>query len=265
MTLTRRKTLGLALASVSVLAFPTMSSASAARGLEIATERVRRDRGWRDTVAEVEMVLTNKRGQSAKRAMRVKTLEVAGDGDKSITIFDLPRDVKGTAFLSHSHAVAPDDQWLFLPARSRVKRIASRNKSGPFMGSEFAFEDLGSFELKKFTYEYLGDEKLGKTKCHVVAQVPVDKHSGYRLLKAWVDTAHYRPIKIEYYDRKKSLLKTLNFTGYKKYKGKFWRAGKAVMVNHQTGKSTTMQVKSMKFGVGLSAQEFTQASLKQAR
>jgi hypothetical protein len=62
------------------------------------------------------------------------TIEVKGDGDKSLSIFDSPRDVKGTALLTFTHALESDEQWLYLPALKRVKRISFSNKSGPFLG-----------------------------------------------------------------------------------------------------------------------------------
>jgi hypothetical protein len=117
------------------------------RGLAIATEADRRDTGFGDYTSDVKMILKNKQGQESIREIRSRTLEVDGDGDKSLTIFDKPRDVKGTALLSFTHKEGPDDQWLYLPALKRVKRIASDNKSGPFMGSEFAYEDIASQEI----------------------------------------------------------------------------------------------------------------------
>ena len=95
------------------------------------------------------MTLKNRAGKTSRRIIRIKTLESKGDGDKSLSLFDEPADVKGTSMLTYSHGLKPDDQWLYLPALKRVKRINSRNKSGPFMGSEFAFEDLGSQEVEK--------------------------------------------------------------------------------------------------------------------
>ena len=115
------------------------------RGLEIANERKARDTGWGDSQAEMTMILRNSQGETSERKMRLKSFEIQDDGDKGLTIFDEPKDVSGTAFLSFSHNTKPDDQWLYLPALKRVKRISSRNKSGPFMGSEFAYEDMGSF------------------------------------------------------------------------------------------------------------------------
>ena len=130
------------------------------RGLEIATEVDRRDTGWHDMKATMTMLLRNKHGEESLRYMRSKSLEVDNDGDKSLIVFDKPRDVKGTALLSYSHQIKADDQWLYLPALKRVKRISSRNKSGPFMGSEFAYEDLSSQEIEKYSYKYVKDDQL---------------------------------------------------------------------------------------------------------
>ena len=105
------------------------------KGLEIAKEADRRDEGYGDSRSKMVMILRNKRGQESKRELDIRTLEVKGDGDKSMTVFHTPRDVRGTALLTFSHGVEPDEQWLYLPALRRVKRIASNNKSGPFMGS----------------------------------------------------------------------------------------------------------------------------------
>ena len=71
----------------------------------------------------------------------------------------VPKDVKGTATLTFTHKVGPDDQWLYLPALKRVKRITSENRSGSFVGSEFAYEDLGSQELEKYSKrKYIKEE-----------------------------------------------------------------------------------------------------------
>ena len=140
------------------LPFSVQGGTPQQRGLEIATEAERRDSGFHDSTASMKMLLRNKQGQESTRDIRVRTLEQVDDGDKSLTIFDQPADVKGTAFLSFTHKTGPDDQWLYLPALKRVKRISSRNKSGPFMGSEFAYEDISSQELEKYTYKYLRDD-----------------------------------------------------------------------------------------------------------
>ena len=85
----------------------------------------------------------------------------------------------GTALLSHTKILAADDQWLFLPALQLVKRISSANKSGPFVGSEFAYEDLASQELDKYDYRFLGEQPCGDLTCYVVERVPAYENSGY--------------------------------------------------------------------------------------
>ena len=152
------------------------------RGLEIALEADKRDAGFGDLSSNMVMTLKNANGDTSIRKMRSKALEVVGDGDKSLTIFDKPADVKGTAFLSFTHILEADDQWLYLPALKRVKRISSKNKSGPFMGSEFAFEDLSSVEVAKYAYRYLKDEVLDGEDCFVIETTPKYQYSGLSLI-----------------------------------------------------------------------------------
>ena len=241
------------------------------QGLVIAQEADLRDEGFGDSIATMQMILRNRHGQESLRQMRTKTLEQPDDGDKSLIVFDEPRDVKGTALLTYTHKTGPDDQWLYLPALKRVKRIASNNKSGPFMGSEFAYEDLSSQEVEKYTYKYLRDEVLegdgefaGKT-VFVIERYPVDEKSGYTRQIARMDQDEYRVLKVEFYDRKDSLLKTLTLHEYQQYLDKHWRAGRMEMVNHQTGKSTTLTFTDYVFGNGFTDRDFDRNSLDAAR
>jgi len=236
------------------------------KGLAIAVEADKRDQGFGDSTSNLLMTLKNKHGQKSSRAIRTKTLEVAGDGDKSLSIFDTPKDVKGTAFLTFTHKTGDDDQWLYLPALKRVKRISSRNKSGSFMGSEFAYEDIASQEIEKYTYKWIEDGTLDGKEVFITEQYPIDKkNSGYTRQRIWIDKKEYIPLKTEFYDRKNSLLKTLTFADYKQYLGKFWRAHSMTMVNHQNGKSTTLTFSEYKFQTGLTDADFNKNSLKRAR
>ena len=236
------------------------------KGLAIAKEADRRDQGFGDFQAELEMILRNRHGQESRRHIRIRTLEVENDGDKSLMIFDTPKDVKGTAFLTFSHKNKDDDQWLYLPALKRVKRISSRNKSGSFMGSEFSYEDIASQEVEKYTYKWLRDEPFAGHDCFVVADYPVDtKNSGYTRQVTWRDKDEYRLWKVEYYDRKGAKLKTLTLDGYKKYLDKFWRPDTMHMVNHQNGKSTELLWSAYRFQVGLKDSDFNKNSLKRAK
>ena len=235
------------------------------KGLAIAKEDDKRDNGFQNFTANMIMRLKNRQGEESSRHIRNKTLEVEGDGDKSLSIFNRPRDVKGTALLNFTHKVGPDDQWLYLPALKRVKRISSSNKSGSFMGSEFAYEDVTSQEVEKYRYKWIRDEEYQGEKCFIVERYPVYKNSGYTRQVVWLDQKDYKILRIEFYDRKNAILKTLTQTDFKQYIGQYWYPHKMFMQNHQTGKSTLLTWSDYKFRTGLSDKDFNKNSLKRSR
>ena len=256
----------LLLTSVPLTGTPPAGAASPGEaGLKIARDAYDRDKGFGNFTASQTMVLRNKQGRESRRQLRIKVLETEDAGNRSLFVFDRPRSVKGTAFLIHAHKKKADDQWLYLPALKRVKRISSSNRSGSFMGSEFSYEDLGAQEVGKYTYKYLRDEACGKLACTVVEQVPTAKRSAYRRQIVWRDKTELRAWKIAFYDRKNAHLKTLTFAKYKQYLKRFWRAGEMTMVNHLTGKSTVMLWSDYRFGADLKAREFTRTGLKRVR
>ncbi len=231
------------------------------KGLEIALAAEQADLGFNSSTVELKMTLKNKNGQTSERHLTTKTLELTEDGDKSLIVFNSPKDVKGTSTLTFTHKIGPDDQWLFLPSIKRVKRISSNNKSGPFVGSEFAYEDLSSQEIEKYSYKFLE----AKGNLLLVEQDPVDPKSGYtRRIVTYNKGKGYRVEKVEFYDRKNALLKTLLYTDYQLHKDKFWRAGSFNMVNHQSNKETLLEFTNYNFDVNLSDEDFTQAALKRA-
>ncbi len=235
------------------------------KGLAVALEAERRDQGFGDTTATLTMELRLSADETIVRAMRQMILEVINDGDKSILTFDRPRDLKGTAILTHTHKIEPDDQWLYLPALKRVKRISSADKSGPFMGSEFAYEDLGSQEVEKYTYNYLREEEMFSTPCHVVERIPVDQKSGYSRQVTWYDQDEYRLRKVDYYDRKNVLLKSMTLSDYGLYLENYWRPRQMLMENHQTGKSTLLLFSNYQMRVGLQEDDFNRSALSRMR
>ncbi len=235
------------------------------KGLRIAREASARGDGFGDFTAEMTMVLRDRHGRESIRRMRFKVLEVPGDGDKSLFVFDRPRDVQGTALLTHAHTNTQDDQWLYLPALKRVKRINASRRSGSFMGSEFSYEDMSSPELEEYTYKYLRDESCGALTCTVTEQIPLDRDSGYSRKVVWQDSDELRTWKMELYDRKGSHLKTLSLANYRQYLDRYWRAGEQVMENHLTGASTMLKWTEFRFRNNLSESEFTRPALRRIR
>lgn len=236
------------------------------KGRAIFDEADHRNDGFGDSQGDMLMILKNKRENTSEREMSVQSLEgPKEEGDKTLMVFLSPKDQKGTALLTYQHKDRDDDQWLYLPALKRVKKIASSKKSGPFMGSEFSFEDIGGQQVDDYDYKYLKDETVDGQDCFVVESYPKDKNSGYTKIVTWVDKVNYRTLKADFYDRKKSHLKTLTSKDFQLYVDKFWRPMEMEMVNHQTGRSTVLKQSNIKFKVGLSDSDFTKNSLKRAR
>ena len=246
-----------------LIIFPliTIAQTDEEKGYQIVSDAIDADRGFGSSTVDLKMVLKNKNGQISERTLSNKTLELDIDGDKSMIVFTSPKDIKGTSTLTFTHKKGADDQWLFLPSIKRTKRISSSNKSGPFVGSEFAYEDLSSVELEKNTYKFIKDEG----DLLFVEQYPVDPKSGYKKRIASYNKAkNYRLEMIQFYDRKGSLLKTLTYSEYKLYRDKFWRASKLEMINHQSNKETQLFFNNYNFDVNLKDDDFTELALRRA-
>ena len=242
-------------------------SAEGQKGYEIAARSDRADAGFGSSEVEAQMILRNAAGQeSPARDLRFLTLERENEdvGDKSLVVFKSPRDVEGTALLSHAKILDADDQWLFLPALKRVKRISSANKSGPFVGSEFAFEDFTSTELNKYTYKFLEEKEMDGMMVDVVERFPRYERSGYTRQVSYIDQELHKLRKVEFYDRKGTLLKTLTLTDYRDYDGVL-RAHKLAMVNHQTKKETDLVYDTYDFSVEYDDGDFERGVLTRIR
>lgn len=240
----------------------TVTSLMALTNLEIAKKSDEITDGFGSSISHTQMILINASGQQSIRELEMKTLEGV-NGDKSIATFLTPADVRGTKTLTHAHTNSDDDQWLYLPALKRVKRIASSNKSGSFMGSEFSYEDIGNQNYNKYTYENRVEEvDLNGIKCYKGVRVPKDINSGYTKQVSWVAKDTFLLLRIDYYDRKNELLKTAMFSDYKQIAG-VWRRGKIEMRNYQNDKSTILIWQEDRIKVGLTAREFNKRVLKQ--
>ena len=202
------------------------------KGLRIASEAYFKNKGFNTQISSSELKIINAHGSSMTRRMYSTQMETKKDGDKMLIEFLWPADVKGTKLLTWSHKNRNDDQWLFLPALNRVKRILSTNQSGSFVGSEFSYEDVGSDEFEKYTYLFLRDDLLNNRPVFVYERYPINSKSGYSKQIVWMDKQYYQPLKIEYFDRKKELLKVSIFADFKLY-DRFWLFHQVTVENVQ--------------------------------
>lgn len=249
----------------SVMLF-TASSIFALTPIEIAAKVKDASSGYESSRSLMEMVLID---QAKNRSIRLihsialeNALDDAKSGDKFLMEFKTPTDVKGTKFLSHEKIISNNNQWLYLPALKRIKRIVSKNKGGSFMGSEFSYEDISSREPSKYTYsKELGEVVLDGIDTYRYERYSKDKNSGYSKQVLWVDKKRYVVLKVEYFDKKKELLKTSKYAEYKKTKDTY-RVSSIVMQNHQNLKSTTLKYLEDEIHLNLDEKLFSKRYLK---
>ena len=251
--------------TVNPLAAPPPGLTPAEQGEHVFSTQDEMNVGYRDAQSRMVMTLFNAAGQESRRRMEMHFLEVKDDGDKTLITFQFPRDIKGTGLLTFEHIDTGDDQWLYLPAVKRVTRIASENKSGSFVGSEFSYEDISSHEPAKYSYQYLREDVHNGVPVWVIERYPKFSSSGYIKIISWVDQSNYQTVKQEFFDRKGALLKNQSVNGHMLYLEKFWRPREVIMENLQTKKKTILEFFEWEFQQGLDESMFTKRTLERQR
>ena len=271
--------------------FATNAHAQSPTGYDIMQEQERRNTGYHDEKSIARMFVIGSHGEKTEREFEFRKLEKSGaEGDgfavpggaKSLIKFIKPADIQRTGLLSFQNKTRDDDQWLFLPAMGKTKRISGTGKSGSFVGSEFSYEDLIPLNIDKYAYQFLkiepcplplapsldpdrGPFRGGRGEgggCFVVESRPKFSDSGYAKTISWIRTDHYQTVKVDFYDLKERLLKTAVFENHQLYNEKFWRPLKISMQNHQNNKQTELMTSQLGLNNGLKTSDFTQMALE---
>lgn len=224
-------------------------------GLELAQRSYETMTGYKSSIAHTTMLLKNGQEQTNKRELEIRRLEDK-DGDSSLITFLYPNDIKGTKLLSQEQVGEEDKQWLYMPALRRVKRIASNNKSGSFMGSEFSYEDIASQHFQKYNYQ----EKVQKIdkdsqEYFELVRFPKESSSAYSKQILYIDTKTYLPVFGIYYDKDARIFKEISFLEYTQY-GSLFRIKKMQMKNLLNNKSTLLVWDEEKIEAGLGEKDF---------
>ena len=201
-----------------------------------------------------EMTIVHKSG-----AKRIRTIKSWMKGDDSTFVkFLTPANVKGSGFLSLN-----DNDWLYLPALRKVSRIATKDKGGSFMGSDFSYDDVSGYTWEEdFNTKLLGTEKYKEHDCYVLELVPKKPEDmSYSKLKRWVHKENYYSMKAEYYDLHGDLLKILYSSGFEKREG-LWVTKRNEMQNVQKGSKTIIVMKETEVNPEIPDKMFTTRQLE---
>ncbi len=243
-----------------------VTTAWAQAGLEIM-QRQRDLHRANDEEETLTMKLVDKSGATRQRRLLRYTITDAANLSKMLIRFLEPRDVEKTSLLTWEARDGNDDQWFYLPAINKAKRIASAGKKTRFVGSDFTFEDLRSEPVALNRYTVAGSAVLDGQECWVIEAGPATERqaadSGYSKRKLWVVRANHYTVKQEFYDKKGTLEKIRTDRKVANVKGTMWRPGEVEMHDVANGSRTLLLVERRTVETGLKDTLFTEAELTQ--
>ena len=251
------KTIKISLIAIAVIIAAGFSANAQMTGRQIVDKAYNLPTG-EDQTSVLTMTLTNKSGQTRVRKIQQYSKDF-GDVEKSIMFFMTPADVKNTSFMNWSYDddSKADDQWIYLPALKKVKRISSDSKSDYFMGSDFTYDDLGDRKLDADVHKLLREETLDGHACYVVESVSKDEDYVYSKTITWVRKDNYVGLKKEFYDEDDELLKVLSIKKVEKIEG-FWVITNSEMKNVQNNHKTSIKLADIRVDTGVSASKFSE-------
>jgi len=215
-----------------------------------------------DLASRAIMTLTEKGRSPRQRAMYTIGID-RGNGERwSLTRFSAPTDIKGVGLLTKDYPGDKNDQWLYLPALDRVRRVSSSRKGGRFVGSDLFFEDLRDREVDMDHHRYAGERKLGKLVTKVLISEPVDPdNSVYTKRIRWIHPTTLIPLRVELYQaHSKKPTKRLSVKRIKRIQG-IWTVLDSSMRDLKTGHVTRIRLSAVKYNQEIPARLFSSRAL----
>ncbi len=244
-----------------IILFSGLTYAQDLTGLEVIQNVYNRPTG-NDMTGNLIMTIENSRGNQRVRKIKQYVKTVKG-GEKKIMFFLSPADVKNTSFMtwSYDEKGKSDDQWIYLPALKKVKRISSDSKGDYFMGSDFTYDDLGDRHPSDDNHTILREEVIDGKETIVIESVPKDEEYMYSRTVTWVIKDSWIGLKKEFYDEDDELLKILTVEGEKSF-GDVIILTKVKMNNVQRNQFTIMEFSDVQIDTGIPNNKFTERMMK---
>lgn len=228
-------------------------------GLEIVQKVYNRPIG-NTTEAQLSMTLENSRGDQRTREIKQFTKDF-GEVEKKLMVFLKPNDVKNTTFMNWSFEDGSEDQWIYLPALKKIKRISSDSNSDYFMGSDFTYDDLGDRHPKEDRHTLLGEERIDGHDCYIVESIPIDEDYVYSKTVTWIIKDKWIGYKKEFYDEDKELLKRLSLVQYEEFENIIVLT-EVKMYNIQNDHTTIMKLSEVEVNKAIADDTFTERMMK---
>ena len=219
--------------------------------------------------SKVSMILTDKRGKERVRAAVVYR-KYYGEEKRTVLYYLAPRNVRDTAFLTYDYPSSQldDDQWLYLPALRKSRRISASDRGDYFLGTDLTYEDMkkeGKFDLNDYHFKTKGYAALSGKTLLVLESTPksdeIAQELGYGKVEAWVDPENWIIMKAQYSDTHFNPLKTLELDDIRQVDG-VWTRHYLKIKNHKTGHTTQWRISEVDYVSPISDSLFNRNSLK---
>jgi uncharacterized protein len=217
---------------------------------------------------KLTMKMIDKRGKERLRET-VGYRKYFGDEKRTVLFYLTPRNVKDTGFLTYDYPniETDDDQWLYLPALRKSRRISASDRGDYFLGTDFSYDDIkkeGKIEINDYHFTTLRKEVINGKDALVIEGIPVDKETakelGYGRVISWIDTSNWVVIQAKYWDRKLNELKTLSIGDVRQVEG-IWTRHQLHIQNHKTGHMTQFVFSDVDYSSPVKDSLFTRQAL----
>lgn len=229
-------------------------------GLEVMEKVYNRPAGPTMT-ANLVMTITNSRGSTRERSIIQYSLDM-GDTEKKIMFFTEPADVRDTSFMTWSYDDGrSDDQWIYLPALKRVKRISSDSKNDSFMGSDFTYDDLGERHPSEDRHTILREENFEGSPCYVIESIPLENNNAYSKTISWIVKDKWIGLKREFYNSSGKVYKTLTIDSFEEIDS-YWVITDMTMRDLDRQSSSRIKMNDVSFTISLEDSFFSERQMK---
>ncbi len=251
------------LTALFVFAFTT-NITSQTTGREIMEMVQNQDRGT-STHILIKLDLIDKRNNISTRILELYSKENSEQKMDTMIIFHRPASVKNTRFLSLGSSNKVPEQWIFLPALKKTKRITTSDADQSFFGTDFTYSDMGGANIDKSSYSLLREETLNGNLCWVVESVPNNPMGcDYSKKISWISKEMIVPVYIEMFDREGKIVKKLSTENIEKIQG-YWTPLITRMENIQIKHTTVLTMDKIVYNENLPDSIFTARFLQTGR
>ena len=240
-------------------------------GDEIAERINARDDG-EHVVQRLKMTLIDKRGKTRERETRTFRKDYGAERH-TVLFYERPTNVKGTGFLTYDYPDPEDDddQWLYLPALRKSRRIAASDRGDYFLGTDLTYEDIklaGRVSIEDYVRTTLREDTLDGRKVYVLEAIPIDdktaKELGYGKVISWIDAEIWMARKSAFWDPRGKLLKTAVFKDIRLVQG-IWTQHRIEVENHKAGHRTVFEFSDVDYESAVDDDLFTERALRRGR